>query len=84
MKSHPPQQLSLDFERADEPQASGTTSLDCSGFVSAPPVSMTLVQHRQNATVVSLCDLRVVREQRRMSDIYQSIRDSISHIALIG
>jgi len=79
MKPHPPQQLSFDFESADESQAPETVSLECSA--SAPSVSMTLVQHRQDATVVSLCELRVVREQRRMSDIYQSIRDSISHIA---
>ena len=81
MKPHPPQQLSFDFEGADEPQVPETTSLDRSGLASAPSVPMTLVQHRQDATVVSLCELRVVREQRRMSDIYQSIRDSISHIA---
>lgn len=84
MMHHPPQQLSLNFDDEIELRSPETSLLDCRDAASETSHEAPLqapVKKPQHATVLSLCGAREAREQKRISDIYRSILDSVSHIA---
>jgi hypothetical protein len=84
MKILPPQQLSFDFDSAAEAarsplrpfsEGSGVLVNRRSALATAKPATDSA------QPVVSLCSFREVKEQAKVSQIYQGILSSISHIA---
>jgi hypothetical protein len=84
MNKIPSQQLSFDFDSTVEP---------CRPQLSPFAENATLLVNRRSVvnafampeenvkTVINLCDFRDVKQQQKVSEIYQSILQSISHIA---
>lgn len=85
MKILPPQQLSFDFDIVTEATRPVLRPFSESATVLVERRSASLPSKQlvgNSPSVVSLCGFREVKEQQKVSQIYEGILSSISHIAL--